>query len=79
MATYKTEIYPNQATQLLEDADHEFDEGSEGQAFVKSKVQFICPGCGKIHIMKMHWIGRGVQRKFCESCRDRESPLDEDF
>jgi hypothetical protein len=26
--------------------------------------------------MKMRWIGRGVPRKFCQSCRDREPPLD---
>jgi hypothetical protein len=28
--------------------------------------------------MKMRWVGRGVPRKFCHSCRDRETPLDGD-
>jgi hypothetical protein len=79
MVAHKTNILPNPKKEPLEDADHEFDERSEGQDFVKSKVECICPGCGKMHIMKMHWIGRGVPRKFCESCQDRETPLDEDF
>jgi hypothetical protein len=47
--------------------------------FAKSKVECICPRCGKMHIMKMRWIGRGVPRKFCENCRDRETPLNDDF
>jgi hypothetical protein len=79
MTSHKTDIFPKHIKEPLEDADHEFDEGSESQDFVQSKVACICPGCGKMHIMKMHWIGRGVPRKFCESCRDRETSLDEDF
>ena len=79
MATHKTEILPNQIKQPIENADSEFDRKPDVEDFPKSKVECICPGCGKLHIMKMHWIGRGVPRKFCESCRDREAPLDEDF
>ena len=38
----------------------------------KSKVECICPKCGKKHIMNFHWIGRGVPRKFCKLCRTNE-------
>jgi hypothetical protein len=31
-----------------------------------------------MHVIKMRWTGRGIPRKFCESCRHRESPLDGD-
>ena len=44
--------------------------------FNKSKVECICPNCGKRHIMNIRWIGRGVPRKFCQSCRDRETSSD---
>jgi len=79
MASQRTGIFQGPIKEPLEDVDHEFDEVSEVDGFGKSKVECICPGCGKLHIMKMHWIGRGVPRKFCESCRGRETPLDEDF
>ena len=36
----------------------------------KSKVECLCPKCGKKHIMNFHWIGRGTPRKSCQSCRD---------
>jgi len=36
----------------------------------KSKVECLCPKCGKKHIMNFHWIGRGIPRKYCQSCRD---------
>jgi hypothetical protein len=78
MASPKTDIPPKYKAEPLEDADQGFDEGSEVEGFAKSKMECICPGCGKIHIMKMRWIGRGVPRKFCQSCRDRETPLDEE-
>jgi hypothetical protein len=76
MVTHKTNIFPHHKKEPLEDADHEF-ESAEGQDFAKSKVECICLGCGKMHIMKMHWIGRGVPRKFCEHCRDRKTPADD--
>jgi hypothetical protein len=79
MASQKTDIFEGPIKEPLEDADHDFDEVSEDDGFGKSKVECICPGCGKMHIMKMQWIGRGVPRKFCESCRGRETPLDEDY
>jgi len=62
----------------LEDADHDQDGEPENKSLGKSKVECICPSCGKIHIMKVYWTGRGVPRKFCQSCRDRETPIDED-
>jgi len=76
MRSHKTDIFRNLIKEPLEDADLELDQVSEVEGSSKSKVECICPGCGKIHIMKMRWIGRGVPRKFCESCRNRETPLD---
>jgi len=78
MTTPKTGILQKNAKQPLEDADHGFDELSEATGCGKSKVEVICPGCGKMHVMKIRWIGRGVPRKFCESCRNRETPLDDE-
>jgi len=78
MTTPKTGILQEKANQPLEDADHGFDELSEITGFGKSKVECICPGCGKMHVMKIRWIGRGVPRKFCESCRNRETSLDDE-
>ncbi|MBI5579597.1 MAG: hypothetical protein HY895_10630 [Deltaproteobacteria bacterium] len=79
MRVQKTDIFRKNAIDPLEDADEALDEGSEMSSFAKSKVECICPGCGKMHIMKMRWIGRGVPRKFCQSCRDRETPLDDEI
>jgi transposase-like protein len=45
-------------------------------SFDKSKVECICPNCGRRHTMNIRWIGRGVPRKFCPSCRDRETTSD---
>ena len=42
----------------------------------KSIADCICPGCGKVHLMKIQWTGRGMCRKFCESCRSRQTPVD---
>ena len=78
MASHKTDIIRKHIKEPLEDADSELDEVSELEGYGKSKVECICPRCGKMHIMKMRWIGRGVPRKFCESCRDRETPFDAD-
>lgn len=78
MSPHKTDLFPKSNKQPLEDADLEIDQLSEAESFSKAKLECICPGCGKIHVMKMRWIGRGVPRKFCQSCRDRETPLDGD-
>jgi transposase-like protein len=78
MASPKTDIFPEHEKEPLEDVDQGFDEDSEVEDFTKSKVECICPGCGKVHVMRMRWIGRGVPRKFCQSCRERETPLDEE-
>jgi len=78
MTTPKTGILQKNTKQPLEDADHGFGEFSEATGCGKSKVECICPGCGKMHVMKIRWIGRGVPRKFCESCRNRETPFDDE-
>jgi hypothetical protein len=79
MAPQNSDIFPDHLEEPLEDADQESDPVSERERFGKSKVECICPGCGKLHIMKLRWIGRGVPRKFCQSCRNRETSPDEDF
>jgi transposase-like protein len=78
MQKHKTDILHRNKKEPLEDADHGFEEESEIEGFGKSKVECICPGCGKMHVMKMRWIGRGVPRKFCQHCRDCETPIDEE-
>ena len=37
----------------------------------KMKVDCICPKCGKKHVMVFCWIGRGIPRKYCPSCKGR--------
>jgi transposase-like protein len=74
MASQKADISRKHIKEPLEDVDPEDVQVSDVEGFGKSKVECICPYCGKMHIMKMQWIGRGVPRKFCQSCRDRENP-----
>ncbi|MCU0558981.1 MAG: hypothetical protein MUD16_02150 [Desulfobacterales bacterium] len=71
-----SEIFADQKGRSLEDIDQELDEEAGAAQFSKSKVECVCPGCGRVHVMKMKWIGRGVPRKFCQNCRDRETPLE---
>jgi hypothetical protein len=78
VATHKAPSVPTGRTEPLEDADLEPEHVSEDEGLGKSKIECICPGCGKLHVMKLRWIGRGVPRKFCPSCRDRQSPLDDE-
>ncbi len=35
----------------------------------KKKIECICPKCGQKHKMTLHWIGRGVPRKYCALCK----------
>lgn len=72
----ESDIVRKNKKEPLEDADQELDELYETKGSSKSKVECICPGCGKVHLMKIHWSGRGMCRKFCESCRDRRTPID---
>lgn len=37
----------------------------------KLRIECICPKCGKTHLMALHWIGRGIPRKFCSNCKGR--------
>lgn len=38
-------------------------------------IECTCPKCGKKHMLKMFWTGRGKPRKFCQSCRSNMSSL----
>ena len=42
------------------------DDGPECE---KTAVECICPKCSVRHHMYLYWVGRGVPRKFCSSCR----------
>ena len=77
MKTREPDVVRKKNPDILEDADQDIDELLEIKGSGKSKVECICPGCGRVHIIKMHWIGRGVPRKFCQSCRDRETPRED--
>jgi transposase-like protein len=35
----------------------------------KTKVECICPKCDQKHKINFHWIGRGIPRKYCPSCK----------
>ena len=50
--------------------ENETEEAEAVMDHDKSKVECQCPKCGKKHIMNFHWIGRGMPRKYCQSCRD---------
>jgi transposase-like protein len=78
MKRQKPEALPKHDQEPLEDADPEFDDESDFEGFGRSKTECICPMCGRIHAMKIRWIGRGVPRKFCQHCRERSTPLDEE-
>lgn len=78
MAPHETDVTPKGIKPSLEDADPEIDCVPEVEGFAKSKVKCICPRCGKMHIIKMRWIGRGIPHKFCQHCRNRETPPDEE-
>ncbi|HSO18693.1 MAG TPA: hypothetical protein VLT88_04510 [Desulfosarcina sp.] len=73
----KTGVVSGDFEDRFEDEIPERDEAFDDEDYAKTEVGCICPGCGKMHMMKMRWIGRGVPRKFCQNCRDRETPLDE--
>jgi hypothetical protein len=78
MKTREPDACQKDENELLEDADQEHDADTGPGRRGKSMVECLCPGCGKFHSMKIYWSGRGVCRKFCQTCRDRESPLDDD-
>ncbi len=78
MRTRGPDVVEKIKKELLEDVDRDLDELYESKGSGKSKVECICPGCGKVHLMKIHWTGRGMCRKICESCRDRQTPIDID-
>ena len=75
MKTQEPYVVQKNKKEILEDADQEHDKVAESRRSGKSMIECICPGCGELHTMKIHWSGRGVPRKFCESCRERETSL----
>jgi hypothetical protein len=58
MTSHKTDIFRKHIKEPLEDADPETDQVSEVEGFGKSKVACICPGCGKMHMVKCTCGGR---------------------
>jgi transposase-like protein len=73
MAGYKPDIFTEHFAGPSDDeAVQELDALSDASRSVKSRMNCVCPGCGKMHIMQIRWIGRGVPRKFCQGCRERE-------
>jgi hypothetical protein len=78
MKTRESDVVQKIEKEPLEDADQDLDELYETKGSGKSKVECVCPGCGKVHLMKIHWTGKGMCRKFCESCRDRKTPIDKE-
>jgi hypothetical protein len=48
---------------LLPDID-----GESFNDFSKTRVECICPKCGKRHMLQFHWSGKGIPRKYCRKC-----------
>ncbi|UCF94632.1 MAG: hypothetical protein JSW39_10890 [Desulfobacterales bacterium] len=44
-------------------------ESHETVDFEKIKVECLCPKCGRKHILKFPWTGRGIPRKYCPQCK----------
>ena len=51
--------------------------GYQAPKWKETWMECICPECCGHHMVKMHWIGRGLPRKYCDNCRQnlqRENP-----
>lgn len=48
----------------------------ESDDFEKRDVACVCPKCSESHPIKMHWIGRGTPRKFCQCFRNTRYDID---
>lgn len=71
--------YRTTRTAMEEGPYLETDDGcssDESDDFVKSRVACVCPKCLRVHTIKMHWIGRGTPRKFCQTCRNANAIYD---
>ena len=47
----------------------ELNDNEVLEPITRTAIECLCPKCGQRHLMNIHWIGRGVPRKFCKSCR----------
>ena len=41
-------------------------ELEEETRITKTKVDCICPKCGKLHSLNFYWTGKGIPRKYCQ-------------
>ena len=57
------------------------DNDDEGIDLEKSPIECICPKCGLRHHLCLYWVGRGVPRKYCRTCRNlaKNTQLDRIF
>jgi hypothetical protein len=76
MKTHKSKVSRKGAECNLEHSAEDFDEFAEGRCAKKATVECICPSCRTLYTMKMNWVGRGVPRKFCQSCRDKNALIE---
>jgi len=42
------------------------------------RIECKCPRCGKIHKKILFWVGKGMPRKFCDSCQQKTGTYDQD-
>ena len=47
--------------------EHDPDDHKDPE---KKAVECVCPKCGERHVLNFHWIGRGIPRKYCLSCKN---------
>jgi hypothetical protein len=50
----------------------EMDEADDEIVFQSSDgitMECLCPKCGITHRMKILWAGRGMPKKFCQTCK----------
>jgi hypothetical protein len=76
MTTHEPKVSRKCAECALEDSAGHFDEFAGRCCAKKSMVECLCPGCRTLYTMKMNWVGRGVPRKFCQSCREKNALIE---
>ena len=53
--------------------DNDSAELEEESRITKTKVDCICPKCGKLHRLNFYWTGKGIPRKYCQGCKNNFS------